>query len=101
MVVAPDMIHVAWTSLSSACGAVNFLGKFEKGENSYNIIDSKIISTINIFNKDQTNSSILIPKVFRNGEIKQFIDGGKALSLAGTQNPDEFVKSVYYLLMKN
>ena len=28
--IAPDNIHVAWTSLNMACGAVNFIGKFKK-----------------------------------------------------------------------
>ena len=40
MVVAPDNI------LNMACGAINFLGKFKREENSYEIVDSKIISTI-------------------------------------------------------
>ena len=63
MVVAPDMAHVAWTSLNTACGAINFLGKFqreeENGNISYKIIDSRIISTINFLEQDKTNSSIL------------------------------------------
>ena len=62
MVVAPDNIHVAWTSLNIACGAVNFLGKFNRVENngniSYEIIDSKIISTIDFLEQDRTNSSL-------------------------------------------
>ena len=97
MVVAPDNVHVAWTSLNMACGAVNFLGKFKREENSYEIIDTKIISTINFIEEDKTNSTILIPKTPRGGEIKQFIEGGNALSLVGTL-PNEFVKSVYQSL---
>ena len=97
MVVSPDNIHVAWTSLNMACGAVNFLGKFNRKENSYEIVETKIISSINYFEKDPTNSSILIPKIPRGGEIKQFIDGGNALSLVGTVF-NEFVKSVYQSL---
>ena len=97
MVVAPDNIHVAWTSLNMACGAVNFLGKFKREENSYEIIDTKIISTINFIEKDKTDPTILIPKTPRGGEIKQFIEGGNALSLVGTL-PNEFVKSVYQSL---
>ena len=97
MFVAPDMIHVAWTSLNMACGAVNFLGKFVREKNSYKIVDTKIISTINFIEKDKTNSSILIPQVPRGGEIKQFVAGGNGLTLVGTQ-PDEFVKSVFQSL---
>ena len=97
MVVAPDNIHVAWTSLNMACGAVDFLGKFKRTENSYEIEESKIISTINFVEPDPTDESILITKVPRGGEIKQFIEGGNALTLVGTQ-PDEFVKSVYQSL---
>ena len=97
MVVAPDNIHVAWTSLNMACGAVNFLGKFKRTENSYEIEESKIISTINFVEPDPTDESILITKIPRGGEIKQFIEGGNALTLVGTQ-PDEFVKSVYQSL---
>ena len=97
MVVAPDNIHVAWTSLNMACGAVDFLGKFKRTENSYKIEESKIISTINFVEPDPTDESILITKIPRGGEIKQFIEGGNALTLVGTQ-PDEFVKSVYQSL---
>jgi len=97
MVVAPDNIHVAWTSLNMACGAVNFLGKFKRTEKSYEIEESKIISTINFVEPDPTDESILITKIPRGGEIKQFIEGGNALTLVGTQ-PDEFVKSVYQSL---
>ena len=100
MVVAPDMIHVAWTSLNMACGAVDFLGKFERTADSYKIVDSKIISTINFLEKDKTNETILIPQVPRGGEIKQFVAGGNGLTLVGTQ-PDEFVKSVFQSLTTN
>ena len=78
-----------------ACGAIVFLGKFSRTENSYEIIESKIISTINFI--DPTNETILIPQTPRGGEVKQFIGGGNALSLVGTV-PDEFVKSVYQSL---
>ena len=87
MVVAPDMVHVAWTSLNAACGAVDFLGKFQRTENSYEIVDCKIISTINFVEKDPSDESKLITKKIRGGEIKQFIEGGNALTLVGTQ-PD-------------
>ena len=97
MVVAPDNVHVAWTSLNSACGAVNFLGKFSRNENSYDIIGSQIISNINFIKQDSTNEAVLIPQTPRGGEIKQFIEGGNALSLVGTL-PNEFVKSVYQSL---
>ena len=97
MVIAPDNVHVAWTSLNMACGAVDFLGKFKREINSYKIIDSQIISTINFIEKDPTNETELITKIPRGGEIKQFIEGGNALTLVGTQ-PDEFVKSVYQSL---
>ena len=97
MVVAPDNVHVAWTSLNVACDAVNFLGKFKRGENSYDIIDTKVISTINFIEPDEKDPTILIPKIPRGGEIKQFIEGGNALTLVGTL-PNEFVKSVYQSL---
>ena len=98
MVVAPDNVHVAWTSLNMACGAVNFLGKFKREENSYEIIEPKIISTINFIKQDKTDPTILIPKTPRGGEIKQFIEWGNALTLVGTL-PNEFVKSVYQSLI--
>ena len=98
MVVAPDNVHVAWTSLNMACGAINFLGKFVRKENSYDIVESKIISTYNFIEPDKDNSTILIPKMPRGGEIKQFIEGGNALTLIGTLS-DSFVKSVYQSLI--
>ena len=100
MVVAPDNIHIAWTSLNMACGAINFIGKFKRGENYYDIVESKIISTINFLEPDPNNSTILIPQSTRGGEIKQFIEGGNALTLVGSL-PDSFVKSVYQSLVNN
>ena len=97
MVVAPDNEHMAWTSLNQACGAVNFLGKFKREANSYEIEDVKIISTLPFIIPDKDNSSILIPPIPRGGEIKQFISGGNALSLVGTL-AETFVKSVYQSL---
>ena len=82
MVVAPDMIHVAWTSLNMACGAVDFLGKFLREADSYKIVDSKIISNIKFLEKDKTNETILIPQAPRGVEIKQFVAGGNGLTLA-------------------
>ena len=98
MVVAPDNVHVAWTSLNMACGAINFFGKFELDNNVYKIVDVKIISSINFLTPDEKNSLYLIPNTPRGGEIKQFIEGGYALSLVGTL-PDTFVKSVYQSLI--
>lgn len=97
MVVAPDNVHVAWTSLSKASGAINFFGKFKRNDNNYEIVDCKIISTINFIEHDEHDPTILIPKIPRGGEIKQFIEGGKALTLVGTL-PNSFVKSVYQSL---
>ena len=98
MVIAPDNIHVAWTSLNMACGAINFLGKLQKESNSYNIIDTKIISTIKFLTTDENDPTHLIYHSSRGGEIKQFIEGGNALSLVGTMH-DTFVKSVYQSLI--
>lgn len=85
MVVALVIIHMAWTSLNMVCSAVNFLGKFERETNSYNITNMKIIRTINFLEKDKNDFSILIPKVCRNGEIKQFIAGGNVISFFGAK----------------
>ena len=73
------------------------MGKFKREENSYEIVDSKIISTIKFLEPDKSDPKILIPKTPRGGEIKQFIEGGNALTLVGTL-PDTFVKSVYQSL---
>ena len=97
MVVAPDNVHVAWTSLNMACGSINFLGKFKREKNSYEIIEPKIISTMYSIEPDEKNKTIEIPTIMRGGEIKQFIEGGNALTLVGAL-PDQFVKSVYQSL---
>lgn len=89
---------MAWTSLNLSCDSLNFLSKFKREENSYEIIDTQIISTINYIERDPNNTTILIPKTPRGGEIKKFIGGGNALSLVGSLLNSKF-KSLYLSLI--
>jgi hypothetical protein len=85
IIIAPDNEHIAWTILRTDIGAANAIGVLVREEDKYIIKDIKIISTIDSFKKDEKNPEYIIPQMLRGGEIKQFVKGGAAISLAGTK----------------
>lgn len=82
VIIAPDNRHIAWTTLRMGDG-INFLGVLKRKGNKYVINNIQIISSLEDFEKDRNNKEYIIPKEIRGGEVKQFIKGGKAISLAG------------------
>jgi hypothetical protein len=84
IIISPDNEHIAWTTLESFTVAYNFIGRITRKKDRYIIEDTKIISTLEFFKKDEENEGFLLPQVMRGGEVKQFASGGKAISLAGT-----------------
>lgn len=88
IIVAPDNRHIAWTTLFSNYSAMVFVGELERSEDRYNIANPRIVSTLNPFNADPKHSDGVIPAPVRNGEVKQFIKGGTAVSLVGAVNRD-------------
>ncbi len=88
MVIAPDNQSVAWTSLLSNYAAIVFTGQLRREANAYVIASPTIISSINPFLPDPNNADGVLPQPVRGGEVKQFVHGGAAISLAGAARRD-------------
>ncbi len=83
IVISPDNRHIAWTMLHIH-GAFNFYGQLERETNRYRLSGVQQISTsTNLSTDPQRPGELQLPPVI-GGEIKQFIHGGAALSLAGS-----------------
>ncbi len=81
-IIAPDMEHVCFSSLTGS-GAFNFLGKLVRHENAYAIEDARIISSIGAVEPDPEHPGFSLAKEQRGGEVKQFVRGGRGITLAG------------------
>lgn len=83
MIIAPDNRHVSWTTLLSNYAAMVFTGELERTETGYRIANTRIVSTLDPFIKDPRHADGVIPQTVRGGEVKQFVHGGTAISVAG------------------
>ncbi|MNO19628.1 hypothetical protein D3C76_93620 [compost metagenome] len=83
IIVAPDNKHVSWTLLRSDVGAAAALGILHRTQESYVITSPQLISTTSFFTQDSEDPEYIIPNAIFGGEVKQFIRGGNALSVAG------------------
>ena len=97
IVVSPDE-HIAWSTLSTIYQNVNFLGKLNRNENNYTITNVQIISTIGLIEYEDEEKGIFKKTSIRGGEIKQFTNGGEALTLAGAGD-SALAKSVFQNLV--
>lgn len=79
---------------------VNFLGQLVKGEENYTITNVKILSTLGLVEYEDKENKIFKDGVLRGGEVKQFINGGEAITLAGGGASDStLAKSVFQNLV--
>ena len=83
IMVSPDE-HIAWSTLSTIHDNVNFIGQLVKNEANYTITNVQIISTLGFIEYEDKEKGIFKHATIRGGEIKQFINGGEALTLAGS-----------------
>lgn len=81
VIVSPDNVHVCWTSLRKDF-ALNFIGKLRRKKDKYKIVDPQIISSFPKFKKVKGDFYI-VNNDFRGGEVKQFVKGGRAITLVG------------------
>lgn len=82
IVIAPDNRHMAWTMLTST-GSMNYLGRLERQEDCYCLENICAISSDRLCEPDPENEGYCITLPARGGELKQFVRGGMALSMAG------------------
>ena len=88
VIVAPDNEHVAWTALLSNYSAMVLTGKLQKQQGGYRIVDAHIVSSMNPFRPDPQHADGVLPQPIRNGEVKQFVEGGTGISVVGMANHD-------------
>ena len=99
IIISPDD-HIGWTSLSLVIDSINFIGKLIKNENNYTITNVQIISNAGFIEYEDEKEKIFKNyKFFRGGEMKQFTNGGEALSLAGANRDNPLAKSVFQNLI--
>jgi hypothetical protein len=97
IIVSPDE-HIGWSTLSLIYDDVNFIGQLVKKENNYIITNVQIISTLGFINYEDEEKGILKHDTIRGGEIKQFTNGGEAITLAGAGD-SALAKSVFQNLV--
>ena len=98
IIISPDE-HIGWTSLSLVIDSINFLGKLIKTDKNYTITNVQIVSNFGPIEYEDEEKKILKKTVLRGGEMKQFINGGEALSLAGAGQVTPLAKSVFQNLV--
>ncbi len=87
IIISPDNVHMAWTELHNAYGANNYVGALRREKDKYVIEDVQCISSLGFMEKDPDDPSKLKVKVMRGGEVKEFVNHGTALSIAGGPRP--------------
>ena len=63
---------------------INFLGQLVKGDENYTITNFQIISTLGLIEYEDKEKGIFKDGVLKGGEVKQFINGEEAITLAGS-----------------
>ncbi|UUZ94002.1 hypothetical protein LJK87_04950 [Paenibacillus sp. P25] len=97
IIIAPDNKHMSWTILRSDIGAANAIGVLARKTDNYVLEDVQMISTVQSFQNDPNNQGFIIPNALRGGEVKQFVKGGNAISLAGAKEnstPDSVMQDL-------
>lgn len=99
IIVSPDE-HIAWSTLSFVYSNINFLGQLVKGKENYTITNVQIISTLGLIEYEDEEKRIFKDGECRGGEVKQFTNGGEAITLAGAGSSDStLAKSVFQSLV--
>lgn len=97
MIIAPDNRHVSWTTLLANYSAMVFTGELQRTPEGYRIDNTRIVSTVDPFRPDPAHPDGVIPHAMRGGEVKQFVHGGKAISMAGGTRRDIADSTVLHL----
>lgn len=89
VIVAPDNRHIGWNTLFTGySGAAVFTAALRRTADRYRIVAPQIVSTLVPFLPDPKHPDGVIPAPVRGGEVKQFVHGGTAISLAGALRRD-------------
>lgn len=82
IIISPDNVHMCWTMLTMV-GSKNYLGRLRRDADGYRLENVCAISgdKLCIPDPDHEGYSVMLPP--RGGELKQFIRGGRAVTMAG------------------
>ena len=97
IVISQDSQVIGWTTLTYS-SAIVLLGRLVRGTDIYTIKDVRVISSSQFTVPDPDHPGYIIPLTVRGGEIKQFVRGGTALTLAGSSSSG-LAKSVFQDLL--
>lgn len=97
MIVAPDNKSIAWTTLYNNGRAAVFTAELRKQGAGYIAANPLIVSTLDAFPKDPNHADGVQPQPIRGGEVKQFVRGGAAISVAGGTKRDIADSVVHHL----
>jgi len=86
IIIAPDNEHICWTILRTDIGAAVGLGALKREADAYIIEKAQIISTMVHLEADKGNPGYLLQHPMRGGEVKQFVWGGRAISVVGAKD---------------
>lgn len=84
IIVSPDNRHVSWTQLHRRRGSVNLVAELVREKDRYVHKDVTLISTLASILPDPEQEGHLLTFPLRGGEVKQFIRGGRAISIVGS-----------------
>lgn len=82
VIISPDNETICWTTLGGEKQGV-YIGKLVRTEISYEIDKVLCVSADIVSDMDKRDGHEQFPKRKKGGEVKQFIQGGKAISLVG------------------
>ena len=83
-IIAPDNESICWTTLHLSAGAYNVLGTLRREADRYVVDHPQLVSHYSALTPDPDREGYVTVSQIRGGEVKQFVRGGAALSLAGT-----------------
>jgi hypothetical protein len=86
IIIAPDNEHICWTILRTDIGAAVGLGALKREADAYIIEKPQIISTVVHLEANRDNPGYLLQHPMCGGEVKQFVWGGRAISVVGAKD---------------
>ena len=88
IIIGPDNRHISWTTLLADYSAVVLTGELVRKSSGYSIADVRIVSSVDLIRADPAHKDGVVPAKVRGGEVKQFVAGGTAISMAGMTGHD-------------
>lgn len=81
-IIAPDNEHIVFSTLTGG-SSYNVLGRLVRDVDAYRVEDACLISSLDSLSPDPDEPGWFRQGVLRGGEVKQFVRGGRGITLAG------------------